>query len=94
MIGLVIILALMIPLLAVVLDSQLGRALAARLERPDRSVPSGDEPRLAALEAELERLSQDVRRLEEETRFMQQLLEARPEGGTALPPGEARDAGE
>ncbi len=94
MIGLVIILALMIPLLAVVLDSQLGRALAARLERRDVPAAAGDEPRLAALEAELERLAQDVRRLEEETRFVQQLLDARPEGESALPPGEARDAGE
>lgn len=91
---LVIVLALMIPLLAVVLDSQLGRTLAARLEKPQGALDSGAEPRLAALESELERLTQDVRRLEEESRFVQQLLEARPEGGPALPPGESGDAGE
>jgi hypothetical protein len=48
----IIILVLMIPLLAVVLDSQLGRALAARLERdnlprPDSALGS----RVEALEA-------------------------------------------
>ncbi len=95
----VIILALMIPLLAILLDSQLGRALAGRLER-NPSLPSegeGVEPRVAALEAEIERLAQEVKRLEEETRFTQQLLEGRGASDTpTLPPGgQARgEAGE
>lgn len=85
---LVIILALMIPLLAVVLDSQIVRALASRLDPGKKPTDSELEPRLAALEAELERLVQDVRRLEEETQFTQQLLENRTGSGGTLPPGE------
>ena len=87
MIGFVIILALMIPLLAVILDSQLGRALAARLER-DAGKPDGTlAQRLATMEAELDRLTQEVRRLDEETQFTQKLLEGR-DSSEALPPGE------
>ncbi|MGH7474725.1 MAG: hypothetical protein ACRELD_00405 [Longimicrobiales bacterium] len=87
MIGFVIILALMIPLLAVILDSQLGRALAARLERGTKPDPALAD-RMLALEGEVDRLLQEVRRLDEETRFIQQLLESRAPTGGTLPPGE------
>ncbi len=87
--GFIIILALLIPLIAVVLDSQLGRALAARLER-DRVGGASDE-RLAALESEVDRLSREVRRLEEQTEFLHRLLENKPAQGGALTPGEPND---
>jgi hypothetical protein len=87
MIDLVIILALMIPLLAVVLDSQLVRALAARLERNAKPEDPALETRLGALETEVERLTEEVRRLDEATRFVQKLLEGRAAPG-ALPSGE------
>lgn len=85
---LIILIALMIPLIAVILDSQLGRALAGRIER---GLPSGEDPllatRVAALEGEIERLTQQVQKLEEESEFLHHLLESKaaPE---ALPPGE------
>jgi hypothetical protein len=84
---LVVLLALMIPLIAVLLDSQLGRALASRLERgaPGQDVASGQ--RMLALEAEVERLSKDLQRLEEQTEFLHHLLEEKRSGG-ALPSGE------
>lgn len=88
MIMLVIALALMIPLLAVILDSQIVRAFAARLERESKGADPSLEPRLEALEGEVERLVQDLKRIEEETRFVQQLLEERADSGGALPPGE------
>jgi len=88
MIGTVVILALMIPLLAVILDSQLGRALAARLERPSTSEDSVPAIRIAALEQEIERLNGQVRRLEEQGEFLQRLLEEKPTSGNALPSGE------
>lgn len=87
----VVFLALLIPLIAVVLDSQLGRALAARLER--REVV-GDGPmaeRMASLEAEIDRLGRELRSLEERSEFLQRLLEEKPAAGGALPPGESLD---
>lgn len=91
MFGFIILLALMIPLLAVVLDSQLGRALAARLERPVRGESEAVAKRLAALEAEVDRLSREVERLEAQSDFLQRLLESKPATGGTLPAGESTD---
>ncbi len=89
---LIFVLILLIPLLSIVLDSHLGRALAQRVER--RGLPGSSEDlvadRIAFLEGEVERLSGDVRRLEEESRFLQNLLAERPPQG-ALPEGERGD---
>lgn len=99
MLEVIIIIALLIPLVAVILDSPPARALAARLERERGAIPPGDD-RISALEAEVERLSTDVERLREESAFLQRLIETRSgsergpsaaEGGTALPPGERRE---
>lgn len=82
---------LMIPILAIVLDSDLGKAIARRLERGTGG--GGGEhvhERLLYLESELERLGKDVERLEEEGRFLHSLLAEAPESGR-LPPGD-RDA--
>ncbi|HET9985268.1 MAG TPA: hypothetical protein VFQ38_16825 [Longimicrobiales bacterium] len=90
MLFLIILVALMIPLIAVILDSQLGRALAGRLERGALRGEREDDslsPRVAALEAELDRLTQQVQRLEEESEFLHRLLAAK-ESPQALPPGE------
>jgi len=89
--GMIFVLALMIPLLAVVLDSQLGRALAARLERPVQAGSDGMEDRLAALEAEVERLTREVERLEAQGEFLQRLLESKPASGGTLPAGGSTD---
>ena len=92
MFQLIFILVLLIPILAIVLDSPVGRALAGRLER--RSLGSGTEEltgeRLSYLEGELERLTAEVRRLEEESQFLNKLLTERP-ASAAPPPGD-RDA--
>ena len=87
----VVILGLMIPLIAVVLDSQLGRALAARLERQSGQPEGRDSlgARVAALESEVERLTTEVQRLEEETTFLHRLLESKPER-RELPPPDSR----
>jgi hypothetical protein len=65
----IFVLVLLIPLLAVVLDSQLGRALARRIENDG----IGGE-RMAALEGEVERLSREVESLREQTEFVDRLL--------------------
>ncbi len=83
----IVILALMIPLIAVILDSQLGRALAGRLERSAPADESLLAPRVQALENEVERLTRQLEQVQEQGEFLQRLLtEARSAG--ELPPGE------
>lgn len=84
----VLLVALMIPLVAVVLDSQVGRALAARLE--GREGDRLSDRRIATLEQEVDRLGRELQRLDEESTFLHKLLEEKraPE---ALPPGERTD---
>ena len=90
--ALVVVLILLIPILAIVLDSQLGRALAARLERREIG-PTGEllVDRLTFLEGEVERLAAEVRRLDEEGRFLHDLLEKRGGERPALSDGERTD---
>ena len=87
---LILILVVMIPLLAIVLDSQVGRALATRLER--RGLESGQDltaERIAFLEGEVERLSNELTRLDEESQFVHRLLTERSQAeGATLPPGD------
>jgi hypothetical protein len=88
MLWIVILIALMIPLLAVVLDSQVVRALASRIESEGRS--NGDPAlakRVTQLEGEVERLNHELLRLDEETTFLHRLLENKPLP-PELPPGE------
>ena len=94
LIGLALLVALCIPIIAIVMDSPFARALAGRLEhdRSARSLPAGSEVdelqrRLEALEGEVEMLQVSVTRLGEENQFLQQLLEAQPPRST-LPPGQ------
>ncbi len=92
MIPMIFVLVLLIPILAIVLDSPMGRALAGRMER--RGLSSGGEDatseRLSYLEGEVERLTTEVRKLEEESQFLNQLLTDRP-ASQALPPGDQSD---
>jgi hypothetical protein len=79
--------ALLIPLTAVVLDSQVGRAIASRLEG-DRDQAGTLPGRVASLEGDVDRLNQLVQQLEEESKFLQRLLEERPAPEELLPPGD------
>lgn len=84
---LLVILVLLIPILAIVLDSRVGHALAARLE--GKQLVAGDDvpgDRLKYLEGEIERLSTEVDRLGEESDFLHNLLAERPKPA-ALPEG-------
>lgn len=92
MFPLIFVLILLIPILAIFLDSDVGKALAKRLERGRRRV-GGDatHDRLLYLEGELDRLTQDVERIEEENQFLQKLLDRRAEGAS-LPPGDRSDS--
>ena len=93
---LILILVVLIPLLAILLDSQVGKALASRLERSGEEPPADTKDRIAFLENEVERLTGEVHRLDEEGQFMQQLLSAvqqfrterQAKSETVLPPGD------
>ena len=88
---LIFILVLLIPILSIVLDSQVGRALANRLDR--RGIGDTDDlmaERMAYLEGEVERLTEEVGRLSDESDFLQKLLAERP-APDALPPGEPEE---
>jgi hypothetical protein len=88
----IFVLILLIPILAIVLDSQVGRALASRLER-GRVSPGDDvdKERIQVLEAELERLAGEVDRLSEESDFLHRLLTEGTGGDDGDPPPGQRD---
>jgi len=74
----ILLVALMIPIAAILVDSPLGRSIARRLE----GQPSGNdgdmkamERRLAVLESEMEDLTRSVGGMRDELQFMQRLLE-------------------
>jgi len=83
--GVVVLLLMMIPLTAIVLDSEVGKALARRLGA-GASEAEGD-ARLKRLEEEVKYLSESVQSLQDETGFIRKLLE-KPKEQEALPPGE------
>ena len=89
MISMIFVLVLLIPILAIVLDSPVGRALSGRMERRGLPAESDDvtSERLAYLEGEVERLNTEVRKLEEESQFLNKLLTDRP-ASHVLPPGD------
>jgi hypothetical protein len=74
----VLIVALMIPITAILLDSPLGRSIARRLEGQGDGTGSGVrqlEHRVEALETDLEELNRSIAGMREELQFVQRLLE-------------------
>jgi hypothetical protein len=87
----IIVLAIVLPeVLSILLDSRLGRALAARVEARGREeVDEAMIERIRYLEAEVDRLSDEARRLSEKGDFLQDLLADRTAGeGSRLRPGD------
>lgn len=88
-VGLALLVALCIPIVALLVDSEIGRALGARLARHHAVPPAGEaaadlERRLALLEGDVEMLQRSVDELREENEFLRRLLEEGP-GRTSLP---------
>lgn len=81
----IIVLAFLLPeVISTVMDSRLARAVAARLEAGSGDRTEGPtRDRIRYLEAEVDRLSDDVRRLRDESDFVQRLLTER---SSASPP--------
>jgi hypothetical protein len=86
-IALILLVALLIPILGIVVDSPIGRALARRLEGPQATPPALDElaKKVDLLEAEVDDLMRSVQALQDENAFLQRLLEE-PSQRSTLPP--------
>lgn len=83
----VILVMLMIPLLAIVIDSDFGRAFARRISRDSQAGDDEMVARVERLEGEVRYLGETLEALREETTFMRSLLENKPEP-RSLPPGD------
>jgi uncharacterized SAM-binding protein YcdF (DUF218 family) len=86
-IALILLVALLIPIMGIVVDSPIGRALARRLEGPQATPPALGElaKKVELLEAEVDDLARSVQTLQDENAFLQRLLED-PSQRVALPP--------
>jgi hypothetical protein len=84
---LIFLVALLIPIIGIVLDSPLGRALARRLEGPQQAPPTLIDlaKKVDLLEAEVDDLARSVQTLQDENAFLQRLLED-PSQRVTLPP--------
>jgi hypothetical protein len=86
-IALILLVALLIPIMGIVIDSPIGRALARRLEGPQETPRAlGDlAKKVDLLEAEVDDLARSVQTLQDENAFLQRLLED-PSQRAILPP--------
>ena len=87
-IALFLLVALLIPILGIVVDSPIGRALARRLEGPVQTPPdvAALSKRVELLEAEVDDLNRTVQTLQDEAAFLQKLLADPASRDTTLPP--------
>jgi hypothetical protein len=87
-IALFLLVALLIPILGIVVDSPIGRALARRLEGPQETPPDviALAKRVELLEAEVDDLNRGVQSLQDENAFLQRLLSEPSPRSTLQPP--------
>ena len=87
LIALILLVALLIPIMGIVVDSPIGRALARRLEGPQETPPGIADlaKKVDLLEAEVDDLTRSVQSLQDENAFLQRLL-ADPSSRSTLPP--------
>jgi hypothetical protein len=86
--GILLLVALMIPIVGIVIDSPIGRAIARRLEGGEQ-LPVGLADlhrKVELLETEVEDLQRSVQLLQEENQFLQRLLEDNPRSSLPPPP--------
>ena len=82
--GLLLLLALMIPIVGIVIDSPIGKALARRLEGVEAVPPNLTElaREVEVLRCEVDDLQRSVQTLQEENQFLQRLIEEHPARST------------
>jgi hypothetical protein len=87
-IALILLVALLIPIMGIVVDSPIGRALARRLEGPQATPPAVADlaKKVELLEAEVDDLMRSVQGLQDENAFLQRLLEDPSQRSTLPPP--------
>jgi len=87
-IALILLVALLIPIMGIVVDSPIGRALARRLEGPQATPPALADlaKKVDLLEAEVDDLMRSVQGLQDENAFLQRLLEDQSQRPTLPPP--------
>ena len=87
-IALILLVALLIPIMGIVVDSPIGRALARRLEGPQAAPPGLAElaKKVDLLEAEVDDLNRAMQSLQDDNAFLQRLL-ASPDRPAPPPPG-------
>ncbi len=88
LLGLIVLAVLMIPLLSIVLDSPVGRAIGRRLEGGEAASVGLTEvvKRVESLEAEVDDLQRALTSVQEENAFLQRLLEDTAPRGNLPPP--------
>ena len=76
--ALILIAALLIPVVAILVDSPLGKSVARRMEGPAEGAPAelrDMQRKVELLETEVEDLNRSVAGMREEIQFVQRLLE-------------------
>jgi len=86
--GILLLVALLIPVVSILVDSPIGRAMARRLEGPEAVPPQLSDlaRKVELLEGEVDDLGRAVESLREENQFLQRLLEESPNRSTLPPP--------
>lgn len=90
LVGIILIIALLIPIMGIIIDSPIGRALARRLEGPEPVAPEISDlaKKVDLLESEVDDLTRLVQSLQEETTFLQRLIEDQQSRPRIPPPNQ------
>ncbi len=86
--ALVLLVVLMIPILAIVIDSEFGRALARRIARDNSDEDGQLQERISSLEGEVRYLAESLESIRDETGFLRSLLDGESADSRNLPPGD------
>jgi len=86
LVAVILLVALLIPIMGIIIDSPIGRALARRLEGPEQAPPAIADlaKKVELLEAEVDDLTRSVDALKEDNAFLTRLIEDSP--ARRLPP--------
>jgi hypothetical protein len=86
LVAVILLVALLIPIMGIIIDSPIGRALARRLEGPEQATPELAvlAKKVDLLEAEVDDLTRNVESLKEDNAFLTRLIEDAP--ARRLPP--------
>lgn len=85
-VGIILLIALLFPIIGIIVDSPIGRALARRLEGPEQATPelAALAKKVDLLESEVDDLTRNVESLKEDNAFLTRLIEDAP--ARRLPP--------